>query len=325
MVATLERPARQRWSTADVDPKRALAYWVDTVCESFLEIDIDSPEREHFHAQLEESPFGPADLYLIEAGPQTVRRTPARISRTRYAAYFLLQLREGQLRFRQHGRECDVHTGDCVLVDCQAPYLLDCLPTTRTLALRLPQEWLKNWLPAPEDFAARPFRSGAGWGAALSAALANLDVRGTEELALPAGVVAEQITALLALAAGSGSQPASASEKLLARLKRSLRDACHDPELTPAALADLHGISKRYLHYVFANAGTTFGHELMRLRLECAHRLLSDRRYATLPVSEIALRCGFLEPSHFARRFRRAFGLGPTAFRAAQFPGERLS
>jgi AraC-like DNA-binding protein len=311
-----ERAARQHWSTADVEPRHALAYWVDTICKSFLEIDIDSPAREHFHARLDESDLGPAKLYLVEADTQTVRRTPTRIAHSRYAGYFLLQLRTGELRFQQYGREAFIQPGDSVLVDCNAPYRLECLPTTRTVAVRFPQDWLKNWVPAPENLAARPFRSGAGWSTALSAALANLD--SDEEFALPPGVVAEQIAALLALAAGPEMHASSGSEKLLKRILSTIRDRCHEPGLSPGAVADIHGISKRYLHYLFAHASTTFGNELMRTRLEAARRLLGDRRYDALAVSEVAARCGFLEPSHFARRFRKAFGSGPTEFRAAR-------
>ena len=56
----------------------------------------------------------------------------------------------------------------------------------------------------------------------------------------------------------------------------------------------------------------------MRMRLDAAHRLLSDRRYDQLSIGEVTARCGFVEPSHFARRFRKAFQLGPTEFRAAR-------
>jgi AraC-like DNA-binding protein len=321
MVAMPERPARQRWSTADVDSRHALAYWVDTICKSFLEIDIESPERAHFHGRLDQSELGPAMLYVVEADTQTVRRTPARIAHSRYAGYFLLQLRAGHLRFQQYGRESSVEAGDCVLIDCTAPYRLECLPTTRSVAVRFPQDWLKNWIPAPETLAGRPFHSGVGWSAALSAALATLDTEGIEELALPPGVVAEQIAALLALAAGPDVHASSASEKLLKRIRRTIRDRCQEPGLSPGAVADVHGISKRYLHYLFAHAATTFGNELMQMRLDAASRLLSDKRYDALSVSEVAARCGFLEPSHFARRFRKAFGQGPTEFRIARSAG----
>ena len=316
MGAILETPARQRWSTADVDPRQALAYWVDTICKSFLEIDIDSPSRDGFRARLDQSDFGPATLHLVEAEPQTIRRTPQRIAHTRYEGYFLLQLRAGELRFQQYGRDSRIEVGDSVLIDCNAPYRLECLHTTRSMALRFPRDWLRNWIAAPESLVGRPLRSGAGWSNALSAALANLDIERDEALALPEGVVAEQIAALLALAAGPDGHVSSGSEKLLNRIRRTIRDRCHETGLTPTAIADAHGISKRYLHHLFANTDTTFGNELMRMRLECAHRLLSDTRFAALTVSEVAARCGFLEPSHFARRFRKAHGAGPVEFRA---------
>jgi AraC-like DNA-binding protein len=317
MLATIASPARQRWSTADVESKHALAYWIDTICQSFLEIDIDTPERERFRARLAQSSLGPAALHIVEADAQKIRRTPARIANSRYASYFLLQLREGQLRFQQYGRDACIEAGDCVLVDCNAPYRLECPHTTRSVALRFPRDWLRNWLPAPESLAGRPFRSGTGWSNTLCAALANLDTDVEQDLALPEGVVAEQIAALLALAAGPDAHVSRASEKLLNRIRGTMRDRCHEPGLTPGDIADANGISKRYLHYLFAHADSTFGSVLMRMRLGCAHRLLSDTRYSALSISEVAMRSGFLEPSHFARCFRKAFGSGPMEFRTA--------
>ena len=56
---------------------------------------------------------------------------------------------------------------------------------------------------------------------------------------------------------------------------------------------------------------------LMTLRLERAKQFLSDPRFTRESIGEIASRCGFREPSHFARRFRAAFGAAPAAFRRA--------
>jgi AraC family transcriptional activator of tynA and feaB len=317
MVAIAAQRERRCWSTHDVEPRRALAYCIDTVCDSFMEIDIDSPVRDGFRARLEQAQFGPTTLCMVEADTQTVRRTAARIASSRYAAFFLLRLRSGELRLRQYGRESQVHAGDCVLIDCKEPYQLDCLPTTRCVALRCPQDWLRNWIPAPETIAARPFAANTGWGAALSAALANLDPDMAEDLALPDGIVADQIAALLALAAGPDVQASTPRTKLLGRLLHTLRDRCCESDLTPSAVADAHGISKRYLHHLFAQSGTTFGNELVRMRLDSARRLLADKRFSTISIGEVAARCGFVEQSHFARRFRAMYGQGPTQFRGA--------
>jgi AraC-like DNA-binding protein len=113
-------------------------------------------------------------------------------------------------------------------------------------------------------------------------------------------------------------------DKLFRQLCNALRERCFEADLSPTQFAASQGISRRYLYLLFARAGTTFGEALMRLRLEAAHRLLSDRRCDELTVLEVASRCGFAEPSHFARRFRGAYGLGPLEFRRGRSHGDGL-
>lgn len=306
---------RHRWTTDDVAPGHALAYWVDAVCRSFLEIDIDSPERSNFRARLDAVPFGSGSLYLVQAGTQYVRRTPHNIARSQGNWTILMQVREGKARFSQHGRECALQAGDCTVVDCTEPYELDCQGPTRSLVMRFPRDWLSTWLPSPEAAAARVFSPGEGWGGALSAAMAGLEHCVETDLQLPAGTVADQLAGLVALAAGPQAQTAHPSDLIYRRMRDALRERCMEPELSPDTFASSQGISRRSMYLLFARAGTTFGNELMRWRLDAAHRLLSDRRCDALTVLEIAARCGFAEPSHFARRFRSAYGLSPMEFR----------
>ncbi len=303
----------RRWSTEEVDPRRALAYWVDTVCDRFLELEIDTPLGDRFRARLEQAELGPATVNLVDAESQRVERTRAKIAHSRYPVFFLLQLRAGQMRLRQLGREAQLHAGESVLIDGTEPYELVCPVATSSLALRLPEPWLKRWIPYPERFGTRVF-SGGGWSSALNAALSSLEVDALEQLVLPHSVVAEQIAALLALAAGDIA-PMPIRSTLCDELLGTLRDRMHEPDLTPLEVALQHHVSKRTLHYAFAHAGTTFNAELMRLRLDRARDLLRDPRFADLPISEIAARCGFADPSHFARRFRRRFAEAPLEVR----------
>ncbi len=102
---------------------------------------------------------------------------------------------------------------------------------------------------------------------------------------------------------------------MLERLRGTLRERYFEVDLSPAAVATEHGIGKRHLHFLFAKQGTTFGADLMAVRLERARQMLQDRRFDHVPVGEIATRCGFTDPSHFARRFRLRFRSAPAAFR----------
>lgn len=311
----LEPPRPQRWSTDEVDPGRALAYWIDTVCDRFLELEIDTPLRERFSAQLEQAQLGAATLNVISADTQRIQRTRAKIAHSRYPAFFLLQLREGQMRLRQRQQEAFLRAGESVLIAGTEPYELECPEPTRALVLRLPEHWLERWIPHAEDLTVRVL-AGAGWNAALNAALSSLEVRDIEHLALPGSVVAEQLAMLLVLAAGR--EPQAPGPRLLQELLRTLRDRLHETNLSALVVAAQHNISKRSLHYAFARSGTTFNEQLMQLRLERAQQLLGNPQFAEVPISEIAAQCGFVDPSHFARRFRARFGQAPLEARRSR-------
>jgi AraC family transcriptional regulator, exoenzyme S synthesis regulatory protein ExsA len=60
---------------------------------------------------------------------------------------------------------------------------------------------------------------------------------------------------------------------------------------------------------------TTPAKWLIKRRLECAAQMLRTTR---LSIIEIALECGFEEPSHFSRTFKSRFGLSPTDYRETE-------
>jgi len=303
------------WSTRDVQPRDALSYWCDSIGQVMLELDIQAAGQAGFSAHLDQYSFGPATANFLYATSQSVARTRSVIARSRDETFLLVQLREGEFEFQRLGQSTLVRSGDCILMDSRDRYEVRCPQPTRCLILQLPPQWLRGFLPRPELLAGRVLRPGTGWGSALAATVAALEPQEISQLALPAGVIAEQIASLLALAAGRGAAgDPSRPDQLNNRLQLALRDRYHEIGLTPAAIAGDLGISSRYLHYLFAKRSTTFGRELVRVRLERARDLLNDHRCKDLPIGEIAARCGFAEACHFARCFRVSFGIAPSDF-----------
>jgi AraC-like DNA-binding protein len=307
------------WSTQDIERRRALAYWVDTVGQVLLELEIEAAVPERFTASLQQSRLGPAGLNLIDASEQWMRRTKAGIARSLSPSVYLLQLRTGEFELQQYGRECRIQVGDCVLIDSEEPYELSCPGRTVCLSVAFPRQWLSSWLPSPQEQIARRLPR-QWWGAALARALSCLDPTKIEELVLPGDVVADQIASLRVVASGARQGEGATRPGMLERLRGTLRERYFEVDLSPAAVATEHGIGKRHLHFLFAKQDTTFGAELMAVRLERARQMLQDRRFDHVPVGEIATRCGFTDPSHFARRFRLRFRAAPAAFRKQPDP-----
>ena len=86
---------------------------------------------------------------------------------------------------------------------------------------------------------------------------------------------------------------------------------CHSLPLDAFAKMCHRSLSsfKREFHRCY---GTTPAKWLIKRRLECAAQML---RTSSLSIIEIALECGFEEPSHFSRTFKSRFGRSPTDYR----------
>jgi len=305
------------WSTDHARPDEALSYWIEAICEAFLEMKADA-RCDDFTAQLTKFQFGPIDINYVETDPQEVWRTRAAIARSRQNFFYLLYMCEGRMGISQCGREAVIGPGDCALVNSLEPYRFSLPIRNDCLSVQIPQQWLRGWLPHPEDATAIPLASHSAWGATLASAVGNLKAKDLNQIALPFGVVADQIGALMALALGDKREMLPrANASLLRRIIRSIEERSCDPDTDPAAIAAEHGISKRYLHLVLSQGGTSFGAALIETRLKRAKALLDDARFGSMSIAEIGWRCGFSNASHFARRFRSRFGAAPHAYRRA--------
>jgi len=75
------------------------------------------------------------------------------------------------------------------------------------------------------------------------------------------------------------------------------------------------GVTLRYIHKMLEAEGRTFSELVLGARLARAHRMLTDSRFASLSITEIAFASGFGDLSHFDHAFRRRFGATPSEVR----------
>lgn len=87
-------------------------------------------------------------------------------------------------------------------------------------------------------------------------------------------------------------------------------------DLSLEQLAHVSGVSASQFGRAFrAQTGQTPHHYLVKVRVEAACGLLE---HTALSVIEVALQCGFSQPSHFATTFRHVVGMTPREYRAAR-------
>lgn len=132
------------------------------------------------------------------------------------------------------------------------------------------------------------------------------------------------VRALLTTAAGAGQQQDALEDSLAVRLQLHLDAHLGDPDLTVERVAAAHHISVRHLYNVWTRAGhdQTPAQWIMSRRLLRARELLGASSPSAAGITAVARECGFVDASHFSRRFRDAFGLSPREWRAAHGPRE---
>jgi AraC-like DNA-binding protein len=102
---------------------------------------------------------------------------------------------------------------------------------------------------------------------------------------------------------------------LVLRVRAFIEENLHHPGLGPTAISASHHISRRFLHKLFEDQGTTVAGLIRARRLERCRQDLLDPGQAANPVSAIANRWGYRDPAYFNRVFRAEYGLPPAEYR----------
>jgi AraC-like DNA-binding protein len=101
----------------------------------------------------------------------------------------------------------------------------------------------------------------------------------------------------------------------LEQIGQHMRRNFADPELSPGDAADALGLSRRYVHKLYAQEGRSFRQELIALRIEACLRAFTDEKQAGKTIADIAFAAGYTDISQFNRHFRRLKEDTPSAVR----------
>jgi len=103
------------------------------------------------------------------------------------------------------------------------------------------------------------------------------------------------------------------------RAQLFIREHLRDPDLSIDQISAALNCTKRYLHMLFSDRGTTIGDYIRRARLQNCRQELETQAGKT--ITDIAFSWGFSSSSHFSRVFRNYFGVVPSAVHKAQSGG----
>ena len=305
-------------TTASVPDRDKVAYWNDAVSRTLVPMTVAPRGDGPFEGRIATHRLGYLQVSTMEADAERVSRTPALIARSPDALVAVGLQVSGTATFVQDGRRADVAEGDLVVYDTTRPYSFDYPQRFATHVFQLPRRTLGVSDSDIRQVTGNAIGTGDGFGAMLLPFLATL---ASSSAGYPpdvanrlAGNVVDLFATLIAERAHPGTDP-GARNHLLLRVRDHVNRNLGDPDLSPEGIARTHRISVRYLHRLFEGEGTTVGRFIRERRLEECGRELARRGRVAPTVSAVAQRWGFVNPAHFSRAFRAAYGVSPREWR----------
>ncbi|MBT2212607.1 MULTISPECIES: helix-turn-helix domain-containing protein [Actinomadura] len=307
-------------STSDQPAADQADYWRHLITSAFGPFHLQPAGRGPFAARLVARALGQIEASEVRAPAHAVRRSVRQIHHDSRECYKLGLVLRGSCVLRQNDRQVRVGPGDVVFYDLTRPVEI-AFDAHHIFTVVIPHRAVPLSADRMAELGGTLLSDQAGTGrmvASLLAALAEDGGAADEPYAHHlGGAIVELVTGAATEWLGAEPTPSPEAAEMLRAIVDWIETRLHDPGLTPAAIAAAHHISVRQLYRVFQPKGTTVARYIRARRLDHCRRELRDPFLATQRIGAIACRWGLPDAAAFSRAFRAAYGVTPSAYRAA--------
>ena len=317
-------PVTSILDTRSVPPAERRDYWSAGIAERFFPMQVESVGAPLFEARLAGGQMGPVRVQSIQGLAHRVARTQRMIATADPECILLYLMTRGTIHIDQDDRSCALRPGDIACHDTSRPSTFEGQEGFEVLVFSIPKWFIGAQAEGIARRSATRVDSGQGRLAGLAtpflAQLARTTTSGSGFSGPDGKGAAQMLLPLLRSMYGVQdiSHPRSRPEALLGRMQRYVMDHLHDPELGPEQIAQAHFVSTRYVHKLFAAAGTGVSAWIRERRFEGAVGEL--RRSPETTIATVATRWGYRHPASFSRAFREVHGCAPREARQLPAP-----
>ncbi|WP_297914664.1 helix-turn-helix domain-containing protein [Thiomonas sp.] len=315
---------RTRLSTDGVAPRERLAYWIDAVCDTYVQLDCDALGEPGasgaLSGEIVSDKLVQLQLSRVTATGQRVCRTPARIAATA-EDYFLVSVQtQGTGQVVQDGRCATLGPGDFALYDSTRPYELRFERAFQQYVLMLPGGALRRQLRDTQWLTAQrvPGQRCAGHLVIgmIHTLVADMDTLEPASASAVADGLCDLLVAGLSTLPRAHPAPVSSLTALYReQVKDYVRRHLRDPGLSVGRIAEGLRVSPSTLHRAFVGEPCSIADWIWTQRLDAVRRELCDPAAKARSISELAFSWGFNDAAHFSRAFKARYGCAPRELR----------
>jgi len=269
-----------------------------------------------------ELPLARLELFDIDTDPVAIYRRQEDIDSDEVDHYLLATQVEGSVLVNQGDADFTQHPGDLSILEANKPYSVIHTQKSHRLILHIPQEvYRERILSHAKDRKFRPrVLPVGGLATIIHEMLKSLAFEAEKLSRSEQYTMAECLLELTAAVLRSEvdqeyEQQHAKQSALFRRILEFMESNYTDCELTPEKVANANGISVRYLHSLFNQAGLTVSKWIWERRLKATREDLLDPNLGHMRVSQIAFQRGFNDPAHFSRAFKSRFDISPSKLR----------
>jgi AraC-like DNA-binding protein len=305
-------------NTSGFTPKKQIQVWSDALTDLCGRFDIDPLEASTFEGRINYTTVSKLKLCQIEASQHRLAHAASHSELGGHPFVKILFQTHGISHFEQSDRHIELTPGDCLAYDVSCPHTIISPTLTRHEVVIVPKALLqeRGFRSAKMSACKLSARTGTGR-IAYNFVHAAFDEAAKLSPNNAIGVADSLIDLLLLpLREADALFDRGGPEAMHIRAQFFIREHLRDPDLSIDRISAALGCTKRYLHMLFSDRGTTISDYIRNARLQNCRQELET--HAGRSITDVAFSWGFSSSSHFSRVFREYFGVVPSAVHKAQ-------
>jgi AraC-like DNA-binding protein len=307
-----------RWCTDEVEPHDRFDYWREVRAKGLFGVtaELARERRADFYGEFSLRQAGIAGLVELMASAYAVERSEADIGRAPGDSLCVYQQLGGGGWFGgMRSNDFAIANGSFATSHTDLPYRTAPLGTAgfHLRILKIPLGGLATQDRRMRELAPKTFND-AGLAPLLGSCFADLDEASANGDDLVQALAHLALIERGIVRPGSRRGQAALRTARLSLARRLIVRHLRDPDLAPATVADLLGISVRHLHMLFETTERSFSQSVTDERLKQSRQLM--RAAPERLIADIANACGFESLATYYRVFNAAYGMAPGDFRA---------